>query len=149
MKKVSLKLMIFIVLLIFTSCSITYPVNTKSTESLKKEIKSVSSTIKNVDVSFTRPQLTISVYFNYNTTPNEIETVLSKVKLFTSLKNMNEISHKVGWSGYIWEVNLFIFTYGNTTTPYVEYQASYYKTYDIDNSPNNIDGYKTWYPISQ
>jgi hypothetical protein len=137
---------IIILLILFSlGCSVTHSVNTSSTVSLSNELKKEIPAIKNVKYTFTRPALTIKIMMREDTPTEEVvNSILTKVKQFSTIENINEIAKSVKWKSEIYDINLIIYSQSEKKPP-IKYSASYFKTFDASNtSEENIDGYKTW-----
>jgi hypothetical protein len=97
-------------------------------------------------VTFRRPALTINVALSKSvgeSVDNEITRILEATKNYVTTDNMDRIGLYMGWGPGIWSVNLEITNfYGNTRI--AKYTADYYINNAYDDSPENIDGYKTW-----
>jgi hypothetical protein len=107
---------------------------------LKKEIPA----IQNIKYTFTRPDLTINIRMNDTPTEESVNSILDKVKQFSTIENINEIAKSVIWKSEISHINLIIYNQSEKK-PTIKYIASYFKTSDASNtSEENIDGYKTW-----
>lgn len=143
-KAILITLLALLVSGILSGCSVSSNVNTNSTNMLKKDLKAMSNSIKNVDVSFMRPQVTINIEMDENPQKETLNNVLEKVKKFTTVNNMDEIANKVGWKDHVWEVVLNVST-GKNKIEY-SYLTRYLKSANqSDQSKENIDAYKTWY----
>ncbi len=146
-KKLLLGLIIvFVAVTMIIGCSVTHSVNTKSTKTLEEDLEEISKSIENVKFTFTRPDLLISIDISEDPSRDDIQLILSKVKTFATVDNMNEIARSVKWNLEISEIRLVINSdEGNQAIKHA-YFARYFKTFDAsDKSKENIDGYKTWF----
>ncbi|WP_028547352.1 hypothetical protein [Paenibacillus sp. UNC451MF] len=125
------------------ACSQTYQVTTASTKALNQELREMSSTITLFRCSFTRPQLTCRVALSREPDEQLIDSLLVKVKAFSTLDNLDEIARKVHWNDHIWTIRLVVGTDRDVQTTQYEYSASYYR-YHIDHSIQEVDAYQTW-----
>ncbi|WP_434751570.1 hypothetical protein [Paenibacillus amylolyticus] len=138
------------VLLLITGCSTTHKVNTDSTKELTKELKELSPSIEKVQFTFTRPNLTYRIDMSEEPSKEELDSILTEIKKFTTVDNMNEIARSVKWGLEISEIYLDLNTDENTETIEHTYYARYFKTSDAsDYSDTNIEGYNIWYEINE
>jgi hypothetical protein len=137
-------LLLIIILLIVSGCSVTHRLNTKPIQALEKDLKEVSETIDSVKVTFTRPEVRFRINMSEEPTDEIVDTLVTKVKTFSTEANMDLIAKEVNWPDHIWDVNLVINTDDDDQTVEQEYTASYFKTSN-DQSNDNIDEYQTWY----
>jgi len=132
------------IVMLLAACSQTFPVKTASVTALSKELRELSPQVSSVRCSFTRPELTCRV--NVSTDPDEqlLDSILEKVKAFSTLDHMDEIARKVHWNDHIWEIRLVIDQdrRPEQSQPY-EYSASYYR-YNINPAVQEVDAYQTW-----
>lgn len=140
-------LLILISTLTFVSgCSVTHTVNTRSTKALAKELKQISKTVENVKFTFTRPNLLIKINMTKEPGLEILDSILSNVKTFATVDNMNDIARSVKWDLEVSEIHLAINSDKDNQTIEHAYLARYFKTYDAsDHSKNNIDAYHTWF----
>jgi hypothetical protein len=143
-KSVNGILLSFIILLIVSGCSVTHKVNTKPIKALEKDLRGISETIESVKVTFTRPEVRFRINMSEEPTDEILDTLVTKVKTFSTEANMDLIAKKVNWPDHIWGVNLVINTDEDDQTVEHEYAAAYFKTSN-DQSDENIDAYRTWY----
>jgi hypothetical protein len=143
-KSVNGILLLFSILLIVSGCSVTNKVNTQPIKALEKDLRGISETIKSVKVTFTRPEVRFRINMSEEPSDEILDTLVTKVKTFSTEANMDLIAKKVNWHDHIWTVNLVINTDEDDQTVEHEYTAAYYKTSN-DQSDENIDAYKTWY----
>ncbi|SFS72448.1 hypothetical protein [Paenibacillus sp. BC26] len=138
-------IMIIVIVLINSGCSVTHSVNTSSTVSLSNELKIEIPAIKNIKFTFTRPNLTINIMMKEDSpTEEKVHDILAKVKQFSTIENINEIAKSVKWKSEIYDINLNIYSQSEKIAP-IKYSASYFKTFDASNtSEENSDGYQTW-----
>jgi hypothetical protein len=102
------------------------------------------SVANDVRLSFIRPGLTIMVNVPTAIGENEMEEILELTKSFVTVDKINEIAEYVNWN---WEISYVELVIMNEETGESQriYEADYFKTNDkTDDSPENIDGYKTW-----
>lgn len=141
-------LIIIFLLTILTGCSITHRVNTDSSKALKKDLLKISEAVKSVEITFTRPAVTCRINMTGEPSPEELRSILARVKSFASVENLDEIARKVGWKDHIWRVYLTINTDDNEESAEHTYTAGYLKSSDQDDrSEDNIDAYQTWRKI--
>ncbi|GMK37044.1 hypothetical protein PCCS19_00970 [Paenibacillus sp. CCS19] len=137
-------IIIFLIILFNSGCSVAHSVNTSSTVSLSKELKKEIPAIKKIKYTFTRPNLTINIEMKDVPTEESVNSILANVKQFSTIENINEIAKSVKWKSEIYDINLIIYNHSEEK-PAIKYIASYFKTFDASNtSEENIDGYKTW-----
>jgi outer membrane lipoprotein-sorting protein len=126
-----LVLLILISTLTFVSgCSVTHTVNTKSTKSLARELKQISKTVENVKVTFTRPDLLIKINMTKEPGQEILDSILSNVKTFATVDNMNDIASSVKWDLEVSEIHLAINSDKDNQTIEHAYFARYFKTYN-------------------
>ena len=134
------------ILLLITGCSTTHKINTDSTKELTKELKELSPLIERVQFTFTRPNLYYRIDMSKEPSKEELEAILTEIKRFTSVDNMNEIARSVKWGLEISKIYLDINTDEDKKTIEHAYYARYFKTSNAsDYSETNIEGYKIWY----
>ncbi|WP_221435244.1 hypothetical protein [Paenibacillus anseongense] len=144
MKLCQIAIIIFLIILINSACSVTYTVKTSSTVSLSEVLKKEIPAIKNFKCTFTRPDLTISIEMKDVPSEESLNSILANVKQFSTIENLNDIAKSVKWKSEIYDINLIIYSHSKEK-PLIKYSASYFKTFDASNtSEENIDGYKTW-----
>jgi hypothetical protein len=137
-------IVVILFVLLNLGCSVTHSVSTSSTVSLSKELKKEIPSIKYIKYTFTRPDLTINIKMNDTPTDESINSILDKVKPFSTIENINEIAKSVKWKSEISNINLILYSQSEKK-PAIKFFASYFKTFDASNtSEENIDGYKTW-----
>jgi hypothetical protein len=137
-------IIVFLFVLLNLGCSVTHSVSTSSTVSLSKELKKEIPAIKNIKYSFTRPELTINIKMNDTPTEASVNSILGKIKKFSTIENINEIAKSVKWKSEISNINLIIYSQSEKNPP-IKYSSRYFKTFDASNtSEENFDGYKTW-----
>ena len=68
----------------------------------------ISDAIKSVEISFRRPAVIYKVNMTKEPTQETLDTILGKVKSFTTVENMDEIARKVGWKQRVSQVYLRI-----------------------------------------
>lgn len=137
---------ILLCLLLFSAgCSKTHSVNTASTKELTKELKVLSPSIERVQFIFTRPNLYCRIDMSKEPSKEELESILTGVKEFTTIDNINEIARSLKWGLEISHIYLDINTDEDRKTIEHAYYARYFKTFDAsDYSESNIEGYKIW-----
>lgn len=133
-------------LLFLAGCSTTYSVNTSSTKELTKELKELSSSIERVKFTFTRPNLFCRIDMSEEPSKEELESILTEIKKFSTIDNMNEIARSIKWGLDIANIYLDMNTDKDKQTIEHAYYARYFKTSDAsDHSETNIEGYSIWY----
>jgi hypothetical protein len=137
-------MLLFIISLIVSGCSVTHKVNTQPIKALEKDLKGISEAIKSIKVTFTRPEVRFRINMSEEPTDEILDKLVTKVKTFSTEANMDLIAKKVNWHDHIWTVNLAINTDDDDQNVEHEYTAAYYKTTN-DQSVENIDAYRTWY----
>ncbi|MGQ8874405.1 hypothetical protein [Paenibacillus sp. TSA_86.1] len=138
------------VVLLLTGCSTTHKIHTDSTKELTKELKKLSPSIEKVQFTFTRPNLTYRVDMSQEPSKKELDSILTEIKKFTTVDNMNEIARSIKWGLEISKIYLNLNTDENTETIEHSYYARYFKTSDAsDYSDMNIEGYNIWYEINE
>jgi len=130
--------------MVISSCSIEYNINTDAVKDFKEDLMNITDTIKKVNVTFIRPQVRYEIIMTEEPTQEVLDTILEKVKSFTTVENVEEIARKVRWKKHVSEVRLFINTDSDRAYEY-EYVTRYYKTAVVQDTEENIDAYKTWY----
>jgi len=136
-------LLIMSVLMTATGCSIEHNVSTNSSRAFKKDLMGISDAIKSVEISFRRPAVIYKVNMTKEPTQETLDTILGKVKSFTTVENMDEIARKVGWKQRVSQVYLRINTDKDDFIEH-EYFSRYYKTAVVEDREDNIDAYQTW-----
>ncbi len=137
---------ILICLLLFSAgCSITHNVNTVSIKELTQDLKELSPSIERVQFKFTRPNLYCRIDMSKEPSKEELESILTGIKEFSTVNNINEIARSFKWGLEISNIYLDINTDENQKTIEHAYYARYFKTFDTsDYSETNIEGYKIW-----
>lgn len=153
LKQLKIISFILIIILSLVGCSTTKTVKTKQFEDFKKEISSsvLKEKIKNFNVYFTRPELSIYFEVDKSFNDNDLLQVVNHLKPVINVEHMTEIAQKY------WENNSKISTINinfyngkidnNDLTQNLLYNINtrYYKSSDTSLQPDNVDGYKTWY----
>jgi len=104
-----------------------------------------NSSVKDIYLRFSRPSLWIEVQVSDSISDDEITKIFESTKSYVTVDNMNVIGKYVKWNAAISYVYLEIRN-SSEGTLLKQYEAHYFKTYNAsDNSPENIDGYKTWW----
>lgn len=142
-KPVLCTLLILMVLMTISGCSIKHNVNTDSVKTFRKDLMEITHTIKSVDITFMRPSVTYKVNMTKEPTQEVLDAVLAKSKSFTTVDNMDKIAAKVRWQQHISRVYLRIDIDDDDAVEY-EYSTSYYKTARVEDIEGNIDAYQTW-----
>ncbi|WP_282940745.1 hypothetical protein [Paenibacillus sp. RC67] len=142
-KRLLLYCIFCVVIATISACSQTYSVTTASTTALKKELREMSEMITGFRCSFTRPQLTCRVAMSREPNEQLLESILVKVKAFSTLENLDEIARKVHWNDHVWRIRLLIETDRKASKPQYEYSAEYYR-YNFDPRVQEVDAYQTW-----
>jgi hypothetical protein len=140
MKKFSIYIIVFIVtMLLFTGCTSLETINNKAVKNLRKDLMGITSSIKTVNVTTWGPSAKIDVYFT-DKPPQEItDAVFEKVKAFSTEDNLKSFVMR-----YM-VLSLAFYINGDKENPSIIYHTSYYNSNDMtDDSPSNINGYKTW-----
>lgn len=136
----------FCFLLFSTGCSTTRSVNTDSIKKFTKDLKGLSPTIEKVQFTFTRPNLYCRIDMNKELGKEELESILTEIKEFSTIDNINEIASSVKWGLEISNIYLDINSDKDHKTIEHAYYAKYFKTSDAsDYSETNIESYKIWY----
>ncbi|WP_435921115.1 hypothetical protein [Paenibacillus sp. DYY-L-2] len=138
---------ILICFLIFLAgCSTTHRIETDSTKELTKDLKELSPSIGRVQFTFTRPNLFCRIDMSKEPSKEELESILTEIKKFSTIDNLNEIARSIKWGLEISNIYLDINTDEDKKTIEHAYYARYFKTFDAsDHSETNIEGYKLWY----
>lgn len=89
------------------------------------------------------PAVIYKVSITKEPTQETLDTILEKVKSFTTVENMDEIARKVGWKQRVSQVYLRINTDKDDFIEH-EYFSRYYKTAVVEDREDNIDAYQTW-----
>ncbi|NEW08997.1 hypothetical protein GK047_23675 [Paenibacillus sp. SYP-B3998] len=146
MKKIAFRLFIFLIICTMTiGCSVSHTVSTKPTKSLAEDLKQISKSIRNVKFTFTRPDLFIDIKLTEVPSKEILDSILSNVKAFATVDNMNEVAQSVKWDLEVSEIHLAVNGDKDHQTIKHAYFARYFKTSDAsDKSKENIDGYQTW-----
>lgn len=80
----------------------------------------------------------------------ELESFLMELDEFSTVDNINEIACSVKWGLEISNIHLDINLDNNKKTIEHAYYARYFKTSDAsDHSETNIEGYETWYELTE
>ncbi|RED58526.1 hypothetical protein [Cohnella lupini] len=144
MRKIKVGFAALIILCAILGCSVRHSVLTSATSSLSKSLKNEVPTVHSVQFHFTRPEFTISVKTSEALSEGVRDSILERVKQFTTINHMNEVARSVKWKSPISNVNLVIYN-DSKSEPAAVYSTSYFKTFDAsDTSEENIDGYVTW-----
>jgi hypothetical protein len=144
MKRVLVSINIIITILLLCSCTNSYIVDTNPALILKKDLKNISSSVISAEIYFIAPAVDIDVETNGEPPETVKESLLEKVKGFSTLENLDEIALKYGWKGHVWTISLNIYP-NKSRTKYYLYTADYFKSSDAtDTSESNIDAYKNW-----
>lgn len=134
---------IFIIMLICNCTPIRY-VDTNPALTLKKDLREVSSSIVSVEIYYITPSVSIDIETNEEISDTVSELVLTEVKEFSTLENLDQIAYKYGWKDHINSVTLRIYP-NHSHTHYYVYSARYFIINDDTNtSESNIDAYQTW-----
>lgn len=134
------------ILILVSSCSVTDTVNTESTKALTQDLKEMSKSIKEVKFTFTRPELRIKINMKEEPSEETLDLILSDVKTFATVENVNEIAHSVGWELEVSDIQLVINGGKDKDSFEHVYFARYFKTFNAsDYSKENIDAYQTWF----
>lgn len=133
-------------LLLMMGCSTTHSVNIELTKNLTTDLKTLSPSIENVQFTFRRPNLYCSIDMSKDPDIDELEAILTKMKEFSTVENINEIARSVNWGLEISNIYLDIHVNSDQKTIEYAYYARYFKTFDAsDHSEANIEAYKIWY----
>lgn len=143
-------LFISVLLLLTTGCSTTHKIDTDLTKDLTRDLKQLSPLIEKVQFTFTRPDLTYRIDMSNEPSKEELESILTVIKEFTTVDNMKEMARSVKWGLEISNVYLDVNTDTNKETIEHSYHARYFKTSNAsDHSETNIEGYSIWYDQSE
>lgn len=133
-------------LLFSIGCSTAHRVNTDSTKELTKELKGLSPIIEKVQFTFKRPNLHFRIDMSKEPNKELLESILTSIKDFSTIDNMNEIARSVKWGLEISNIYLDINTDKDHKSIEHAYYARYFKTFDAsDYSESNIEAYRIWY----
>ncbi|MCL2493541.1 MAG: hypothetical protein FWF33_05825 [Clostridiales bacterium] len=130
-----------------SSCSIEKNVPLSFYKDYKSEVLK-DNNVKDVNLTFTRPALTIEVQVSNSISDDEVSKIFDSTKSFVTIDKMNAIAKYIKWNDAIWYVYLEIRD-SDDGTLLKQYNTGYFKTNNAsDYSPENIDGYKTWGKIT-
>ncbi|MCL2493542.1 MAG: hypothetical protein FWF33_05830 [Clostridiales bacterium] len=138
---------------LMSSCSYTKNIPVSFYQDYNSEVLK-DSNVKNVNLTFTRPVLTIEVQAANSIGEDEIAKIFESTKSFVTVDKMKAIAKYVKWNGSaLGEIDLIIV---NSTNGGLlkEYTTNYYKSGVViqqhleDQPPEDIDGYKTWWDIT-
>lgn len=129
-----------------SGCSVTRKVNADAAVSWRKELLELSDIVKNVSITFTRPNLTCLITMTEEPPPELIDAILASARTFATVDHMNDIAKSLKWGLDISEIRLTIDSDRDAKTIEHAYYARYFKTFDAsDHSEANIEAYSIWY----
>jgi hypothetical protein len=151
---------LFIIIFLSSGCTTPISVKIDASDSLKLDLVNSSSAISTVNIVFMRPALDIDIYFSQNPSEDSINSILDRVKSFSTVDNIKAVAKSVKWDSLISDIYLNIYTVDSNSVPKYKFSASYsYMTDESSGtntkSPNStqklkeiIDEYKTWTKVT-
>ena len=126
-------------MLFFAGCTPLTTVNDKPVKDLRKDLMGIASSIKTVTVTTWGPWAHIDVYFSDKPSQEITDAVFEKVKAFALVNRLESFNDKIP------DLYLSIYMNDERENPSIVYSTSYYNSNDYtDNSPSNVNDYKTW-----
>lgn len=107
----------------------------------------MSPMISTFSCSFTRPRLTCRVVLTQEPDDQLLDSIVAKMKTFSTVDRLDELARKAHWNDHVWTVRLIVDTDSKKQAPRYEYSANYYR-YNINHSIQEIDAYQTWEAIT-
>ncbi|RAV18700.1 hypothetical protein [Paenibacillus contaminans] len=145
-RRIVCALVLVLAALAASGCSVTHKVTADAAEAWRKELLDSSDIVKNVRITFTRPNLTCHITMTEEPPPELIDSILASARTFATVDHMNEIAKSLKWGLDISEIRLTIDSDRDAKTIEHAYYARYFKTFDAsDNSEANIEAYSIWY----
>lgn len=147
--------LIFAVLLwlwaaMLAGCSVTHSVSTPAVKELRQDLKRISPSVQRVQVTFTRPNLTIRVDTKELPDREMLEAMLDRVQAFATVEHVEQAARSANWKIPVSRVHFIVNGDGNAETAEAAYWARYFRTADAsDDSPDNIEAFRTWYEAKQ
>lgn len=142
-------ILLIVVLLLFTGCSVRKNVKIKEVKEFTKSILESNEKIRDLDFYFVRPYLGSHLVYDGDLDIDELQYLIAEFQTLIDIEFMQRIGDKYrgGTRPSEFKVYVYIDTMDNKREGDYDYLISsrYNKTHIHDEEPDNIDGYETWH----